>query len=229
MPPLHDLPYIIATALHGVLSLNYELLGFALPLWVVTSTSAPHWITSVLVVLNSGLVMAFQVPASRGITTARTAADAGRRSGFVFLVCCGLVAMSDGQPEFLGVGLLITAVAVLTLGELWYAAASFGLSFELAQEHAHGQYQGVYAMGEGLERALAPMVLGALCIKWGPPGWLLLGSLFALGGGLLPIVVRASERRTAGMPVQPAPSYGLAGDGARSTQEHPQTSGRAST
>lgn len=200
LPPLRDGPYLIAAALHGVLNLSYEVLSFALPLWVVTHTTAPSWIISVLVVLNTVLVVVFQVPASRGLKTARQAAIAGRRSGLVFLVACVLVAPTGHLSPGLGAGLLFAAVAVLTLGELWHAAASFTLSFELAQGHAHGQYQAVYAMGDGLERALAPLILSVLCLTWGPSGWLVLGALFALGGAPLPAVVRASERRTAASP-----------------------------
>ena len=197
LPPLRDAPYLAATVLHGVLNLCYEVLSFALPLWVVTHTKAPGWIISVLVVLNTVMVVVFQVPASRGVKTAHRAAIVGRRSGLVLLAACALIALTDHRGSAVTVGVLIAAVGVLTVGEMWHAAASFTLSFELAQEHAHGQYQAVYAMGDGLERATAPMILGTLCLTWGPPGWLVLGGVFVLAGSRLPAVVRASERRAA--------------------------------
>jgi hypothetical protein len=96
------------------------------------------------------------------------------------------------------------AVAVHSVGELWQAAASFTLSFDLAQEHAHGQYQAVYTLGEGIERALAPTILGVLCIAWGAVGWLILGTLLALAGALMPAVVRNAERRIVTVPAHAA-------------------------
>jgi MFS family permease len=199
LPSLRDVPYLMATGLHGVLNLSYEVLSFALPLWVVTRTAAPSWIISLLVLLNTVLVVFFQVPASRGLKTARQAAIAGQRSGLTFLLSCVLIAPTGHLSPVLAAALLFFAVGVLTLGELWHAAASFTLSFELAQQHALGQYQAVYAMGDGLERALAPIILGALCLTWGPLGWLVLGTMFVLGGAPLPAVVQASERRAAAL------------------------------
>jgi hypothetical protein len=194
-PALRDRPYLAAAGLHGVLCLQYEMLTFALPVWVVTRSDAPPWIVSVLIVLNTVMVIGLQVPASRGVETPRRAAVVGRRAGWLLLGSCVLVALSAGRPSGATIVLLVAAVAVQTMGELWQAAASFALSFDLAQEHAHGEYQAVYAVGEGLERAVAPAVLGLLCIGLGPPGWLALGAIFAIAGALLPLVVRAAERR----------------------------------
>jgi MFS transporter len=197
LPPLRDPPYVAVTALNGVLSLSYDIVSFGLPAWIVTRTAAPAWLITVLILLNTALVVFFQVPVSRGVRTARHAAIVGRRSGPVLLAACALVAVAPSRSPVLGAAVLLAAVAILTLGELLHATASFTLSFELAQEHAHGQYQAVFALGEGVERALAPLILGALCFGWGSTGWLVLGALFVGSGALLPPVVRAAERRAA--------------------------------
>jgi hypothetical protein len=191
---LRDRPYLAVTALHGVLSLNYDVLAFAIPLWVVKRTTAPHWIVAVLMLVNTVLVASFQVRASRGTEHASRAAAVGRRAGLALLVSYALVAASSRPSVAVAVALLLAGVAVQSVGELWQTASAFGLSLELAQEHAQGEYQGVFALGRGVERALAPAVLSALCLGWGPPGWLVVGGVLAAAGALLPAAARAAER-----------------------------------
>jgi hypothetical protein len=197
LPVLRDVPYLAAALVHAVLSLSYEVLSFALPLWVATMTRVPVWVVPLLVILNTVLVVTLQVPASRGVTGPQRAALVARRGGYAFAMAAVLIGLTAGVPTALAVALLVVAVVVLTGGELWHAAASFALSFDLADQGAHGQYQAVYAMGEGLERALAPLVLGALCLDGGTLGWLALAAIFAVAGTPLSAVVRASAHRTA--------------------------------
>ena len=197
------------TALHGVLSLNYDLLAFAIPLWVVKRSSAPHWIVSVLMLVNTVLVASLQVRASRGTELPSRAAAVGRRAGLVFFASCALLAASSGRGAAVAVALLLAGVAVQSVGELWQTASAFGLSLELAQEHAQGEYQGVFALGRGIERAVAPAVLTALCLGWGPPGWLVVGGVLAAAGALLPAAARAGradpiERRPTASPGEAA-------------------------
>ena len=109
----------------------------------------------------------------------------------------------------MAVALLLAGVAVQSVGELWQTASAFGLSLELAQEHAQGEYQGVFALGRGIERAVAPAVLSALCLGWGPPGWLVVGGVLAAAGALLPAAARAGradpiERRPTASPGEAA-------------------------
>lgn len=73
-------------------------------------------------------------------------------------------------------------------GELWHAAAGWGISFGLTHTGAHGQYQGAHAMGMDLGRMLAPLVLTSLAVGAGVPGWLLLGAIFLLLGAAVPAV-----------------------------------------
>lgn len=181
-----DRPYLAVTALHAVLSLQYEVLAYALPLWVTFGTDAPPWLVAVLFATASVLVAALQVPMSAGASTVRSAAVLGRRSGALFLVSTGLLGAAHLTSGLATVLVLFTGVLVHTLGELWQAASSFALSFDLAREHAHGQYQAVFALGRGLERTIAPALLGLLCLRWGPPGWLVLGVLLLAAGTLLP-------------------------------------------
>jgi MFS family permease len=194
-PALRDAPYLAVTALNGVISLQYWVLPIAMPLWVATRTSAPRGVISVLLTLNTALIVLFQTRASRDATTVPSAAAYVRRAGFVFLAGFVLFAAARGVPTWPAVALLVTGAAVHTLGELWHAAGTFELSFGLAPPHAQGQYQGVFTIGTGAAEAMAPAALVGACIGLGQAGWLLVGVLLATTGLAVPPVAAWAERR----------------------------------
>ncbi|MDX3533068.1 hypothetical protein PV721_01515 [Streptomyces sp. MB09-01] len=110
-----------------------------------------------------------------------------------FLVSCSLISLSGGIPAWAAATLLLTAVVLHTVGELWHAAG-FEVSFALAPQHATGQYLGVFGLGAGLTEASGPALLISLCITWGRPGWYVVGVLFALTGLAAPPAVRWAQR-----------------------------------
>ena len=191
---LRDRPFLAVTALNGIMSLQYGVLTFALPLWIVGHTTAPRWLVSGCLFTNTLLVTLLQVRFSRGTERVAVAARAMRRGGLVFLASCGLLSAATGAPVALAIGLLVTGVVLHTVGELWSSAGAFGLAFELAPDHAQGQYQGVFSLGVGGSIALAPALLSALCLDWGRPGWIVLGVLFATSGAAMPTVARWAQR-----------------------------------
>jgi len=191
---LRDRPYMALTALEGVLAIQFRVLSIAVPLWLVAYTSAPRWLISGAVVLNTLIVVSCQVPASAGVNTARIGGQALRRSGFAFLVSCVVISLTAGVSSWLAVTLVLVAVAVHSMGELWHAAGGFEVSFGLAPPHAQGQYLGMFGMGMGLAELIAPALLTALCIGWGRPGWYVMGAVFAASGLAAPSAVRWAVR-----------------------------------
>ncbi|MFJ6752098.1 MFS transporter [Streptomyces sp. NPDC091266] len=187
---LRDARYVCTTAVCGVLNLQLQVMSFAVPLWVADHTSAPKVMASVIVVVNAVMVVLFQMRASRGAEDDGRAAALCRRAGVALLAACAVVALTSGRGTAATVGLLLVFAVLLTLGELWTSAGGFGLSFNLAPESAHGQYQGFYSLGKGSSQAVAPSLLAALCLGTHPTvGWLALGALFAVAGLLMPVVV----------------------------------------
>ncbi|MEU3426736.1 MFS transporter [Streptomyces gardneri] len=204
---LRDRPYLVLTALDGIMAVQFKVLTVAVPLWLVGSTTAPHWLVSGAMLANTVIVVGLQVRASRGIDSPRAGGRAYRRAGAAFLASCGLVSLSAGVPAWAAVALLLTAVVVHTVGELWHSAGGFEVSFALAPRHATGQYLGVFGLGAGLSEAIGPGLLIALCITWGRPGWFVVGALFALAGLLTPLAVRRAEASRAPEPAPtPAPA-----------------------
>ncbi|NYF57527.1 MFS transporter [Micromonospora purpureochromogenes] len=198
---LRDRPFLAFTVLDGLMSMHFGLLNIALPLWIADHTTAPHWLISACMLVNTVTVVLFQVRAARGTEELPGAARAARRAGVVIAVACALFAASAGVPTPVAVALLLAGALVHVVGELWHAAAGWGISFGLAPARAQGQYQGAYGMGMQLGGMVAPVVVTSLAVGWGAPGWLLLGGLFLVLGALVPPVVRWAARTRPAEPV----------------------------
>lgn len=193
---LRDRGYLAVALLYGVLAIQYQVLTVVLPLWIVRHTHAPVWLISPLLLTNTVLVVFLQVRAGRGVRGLPEAVTITRRAGAVLVVSCVLFAAAGGLPVGLSVPTLFAAVAVHTLGEMWYAVASFEVGFGLAAPWAQGEYQGVFGLGSGGIMALAPIVLITLCVSWGWPGWLVLGCLlFAAAMAAAAATTWAAARR----------------------------------
>ncbi|MFJ9893153.1 MFS transporter [Streptomyces sp. NPDC091280] len=203
---LRDRPYLLLTALDGIMAIQFKVLTVAVPLWIVGATSAPHWLISATMLTGTVIVVAFQVRASGNVDSPAAGAHAYRRAGVAFLIACSLISMSAGIPAWAAAALLISAVVIHTIGELWHSAAGFEISFALAPQHATGQYLGVFGLGAGLAEALGPGLLIALCITWGRPGWYVAGAMFALTGLAAPRAVRWAQRRQHGVRTRLAPT-----------------------
>ncbi|MFG2941323.1 MFS transporter [Streptomyces sp. NPDC048282] len=192
---LRDRPYLLLTALDGVMAVQFKVLTVAVPLWLIGATAAPRWLVSGTMLTCTVIVVAFQVRASRGVDSPAAGGRAYRRAGVAFLLSCSLIPLAAGVSGPVAAGVLLGAVVVHTVGELWHAAAGFEVSFELAPERATGQYLGVFGMGAGLAEAFGPGLLIWLCIDRGRPGWYVMGALFAVTGLAAPPAVRWAERR----------------------------------
>ncbi|WP_326573329.1 MFS transporter [Streptomyces sp. NBC_00487] len=203
---LRDRPYLLLTALDGVMAVQFKVLTVGIPLWLVGATTAPHWLISGTILTSTVIVIAFQVRASRSIVSPAAGGDAYRRAGVAFLVSCSLISLAAGIPAWAAAALLITAAVIHTIGELWYSAAGFEVSFALAPQHATGQYLGVFGLGAGLADALGPALIISLCITWGRPGWYVVGALFALTGLAAPLAVRWAQRTQHARRTHPEPA-----------------------
>ncbi|MEU0213499.1 MFS transporter [Streptomyces canus] len=203
---LRDRPYLLLTVLDGIMAIQFKVLTVAIPLWIVDATTAPHWLISATMLTGTLIVVAFQVRASRNVDSPAAGALAYRRAGVAFLIACSLISLSADIPAWAAAALLITAVVIHTIGELWHSAAGFEISFALAPPHATGQYLGVFGLGAGLAEAFGPGLLIALCITWGRPGWYAAGAMFALTGLAAPPAVRWAQRQQHALQAQLTPA-----------------------
>jgi Major Facilitator Superfamily len=175
---LRDRTYLLVCLLNGLLMTYAAVLTVALPLWIVDRTDAPAWSVGAVMVLNTVLVVAFQVRAGRGAETVPGAAATVRRAGVALLVSCLLFAVSGLGGRTVSLLVLAAGAAALTAAELLHAAAAWGLSYGLAPEDQQARYLGAFSMGSRIYDTLGPALVTALALGLGPPGWLLLGALF---------------------------------------------------
>ncbi|AZQ35966.1 MFS transporter [Streptomyces cyaneochromogenes] len=193
---LRDRPYAVVALLNTVLLLRLPLLSLVLPLWITRRTEAPAWLVSALFVLNTAAVMLFQVRAARGVTGLATATRAVRRAGWVMLAACVVFALSAGASLWVAVGILVVGAVLQVVAEMGQSAGSWQLSFDLAPEGRVGEYQGLFGTGVTVARTLGPLLLTALLVEWGTPGWLLLGgAMLAASYAMGPAARWAAGRR----------------------------------
>jgi MFS family permease len=200
---LRDRPYVLVTALNGVMGISYVLLEVGIPLWVTEHTAAPRWAVALLFLVNTGCCVLFQVRASRTSVDVVSSARAVRSGGLLMGASCLVFAASAGRAAGLALAILVAAALVHVLGELRQAAGSWGLGFGLAPEHAQGQYQGLFGTSMAAAGMLGPVVVTATAIQHGTIGWAVLGALIAAAGVLtVPAAAWAARTRVAA----PAPA-----------------------
>lgn len=177
-----DLPYVSLAAICGVLTLCWGLLSAGLPLWIARRTNAPQALAGVAILISSAAIACLQVTFSRSARTPRMASRAALRSGLSLAACCVLFAVSAGPAALPASVLLLAGGVAHVLGELWFVAASWGLSVPLMPPDRPGEYQGVFATGEAFAIMVAPAVMTGVVVPAGPAGWLGLGLAFAAAG-----------------------------------------------
>ena len=193
---LRDGPYMTVSALAGVLVLFDSVLTVLVPLWVTERTDAPRWSVSALYLLCCLLVVVFQRRVSAGKESIPAGSRALRRTAplaavaLVFFYCAGL---SSGPLTLL---LLVSGGVVLTGAEMTFAAGEYSLSYGLARDERHGEYQGAFAVGVGVGSAAAPPVVTALCLGAGPLGWVVLGALMLGAGAAVPSAARWAGQKS---------------------------------
>jgi hypothetical protein len=195
-PPSHPLRqprFVAAAVICGVLYLSASLLDVALPLQIIQHTVAPRWMIAALLLLNTVLAVALQVRASAGSETVPGAARANRLAGIALLGACALFpAAAATHATGVAIVLLIAATVMLTAGELFSSAGTWGLSYGLAPDDQQGSYLASFALVSRMVLIVGP-ALAAGVVNAGLTGWLAVGILF-LGVGLAaPLVSRTSQ------------------------------------
>ncbi|MFE7194739.1 MFS transporter [Kitasatospora sp. NPDC057541] len=196
-PALRDGPFLVVTALSAVLGLQFAMLEVGVPLWIVQHTDAPRITVAATLVVNTVLVIAFQVRATRGTEHPAAAARACGRAGLILAASCLVIALAHGAPAALAAVVVLTGVALQAAGEVLGQAGTWALSYDLAGERAHGAYQGVFNAGNAAALMIGPAVVSTAVIGHGLTGWAALGALLAAAGLAMGPAVRWAGRRDA--------------------------------
>ncbi len=192
---LRDRPYALVATLNMVLQLHIPMITLAIPLWIVERTNAPGWTVSLLLVLNTVSVVLFQVRVAKKVTDLANALRFMRFAGVTLLAACVVFALSGfGAPAWAAIAVLVVAAGLQAAAEMMQASGAWELSFGLAPEGRHGQYQGFFGSGFTVARMLGPLLVTTVVLGWGTAGWLLLGGVFVTAGVAFGPAVRWAER-----------------------------------
>lgn len=178
--PWKDGGYLGYVALDGLMFLHGSALTVGLPLWILTRTNAPHGLAAAVFVVNTVLVVVFQVRLSRHARTTLAAVNALRRVAVWCLLAGAAVAVAALHARWAAILAVTGAALAFTVVEMIQSVISWELSVALAPAHAQGAYVGVHGLAQAGSRCVGPLLITSAVIAAGPVGWLALGAALAL-------------------------------------------------
>ncbi len=198
--PWRDPRYLLLTALSAVFGMQFGVGEVGVPLWIANETAAPEVLVAVVLILNTAIVVLFQVPLSRGTHDVRRAGRVSAIAAWLMAAACLVYAAASGLPAWFAVVVIVAAATAHAFAEVLSQAGGWGLSFELADPVRAGTYQGVFAMGYSLGAMASPLVVTSTALELGLAGWAVLAAVF-LSAGLGTWAVARSAART-GLPAR---------------------------
>jgi len=194
--PWRDPRYLALTALSAVFGMQFGVSEIGLPLWIANETAAPEVLVAVVLILNTVIVVLFQVPLSRGTHDLRRAGRVSAVAAWLMAAACLVYAAAAGLPAGFAIAVIIVAAISHAFAEVLSQAGGWGLSFELADQVRAGTYQGVFAMGYSVGAMAAPLVVTSTALSYGLGGWAILAGVF-LASGLGTWAIARSAARAA--------------------------------
>lgn len=190
---LRDGRFLLTVAVNAVLMLNASMLQTAVPIYVTQQTAAPAVVIPCSFMLNTLLVVLTQVRLSRGCDDAPGIARAQRLAAGALAMCCPLFLCAHYLSAGPAAVLVLTAVAMVTLGEMWSSAGGWGTPILLAPQSARGQYFATYGLGMSLAECAGPAALTWLMLS-GAVGWMVIAAAYLAAGLVAAPVLRAAVR-----------------------------------
>ncbi|MFF2624388.1 MFS transporter [Kitasatospora griseola] len=191
---LKDTPFLGVIGASSLLALHGAVLVVGIPLWLVTSDKLPRSVIPVVFVLNTILVVLFQVKFAKGSETLGGSVRAARKAGLISVVACLAMAIGNVTTAWVAGGFALAAVLLVTFAELGQSASAFGLGFGLAPEAARGEYLGAFHLHVVVQATVGPAVVSFLVIHYGSYGWLTLCLVFLAGTAAIAPAVRRARK-----------------------------------
>ena len=196
-------PTTALIAIDGVMSMWNVVLNIGLPLWVLQATAASPAIVAVLYGTNTVLAVLLQTRVSRRVGSYALAARAQWLAGLLLAVCCIALAAAASGGRAASTAVLLLAVACLTLGELLKASASWQITFTLAPADRSAEFFATYGLGRVASQVCGPVLITAVVLALGAPGWLLLAVVFLTAAVATPPLARRARIRPISPPRPP--------------------------
>lgn len=201
---LANRPFVALTAMYGALTLSAIVLGVGLPLWVINQSHAPHWIVGAIQLINTVLVVALQDWSSRGTDQLKRAVSHMQRGGMVAALASGLIALGATWGMLADVLLILTAVVLFTLAELYIVAGAGGVALLHIPDGQRPTYLAAFNLGFAAATVIGPPLVAFTSA--GPSwGWLAWAGFFAAMAIVVPLLPapKAQTEETGTLAVKP--------------------------
>jgi MFS family permease len=177
---------ILVTMLNAVMSTHASLVTIVLPLWILEREHAVGtWLVGFLFILNTALVITFQVAVSANSETIRGMMAKSRQGAILMLAACVFLGISTGFGSVLATSAVVLGGILLAFAEMVQAASAWAISYDLAPIENQGQYLGVFGMSMALQNIVGPAGCAFLVIRYGVTGWLVIGACVVCASILL--------------------------------------------
>jgi MFS family permease len=156
---LADGAFVRIVASNALFVLCSMLPGIGLALYITDGLHAPLWTVGVLGIVQTGLVIGFQMRVLRvveGIRRTRVMQFAGG----VWVAACLLFAGAGLLPDLVLVPYVILSVALFTFAQLLYVPTAQSLAASVGPPALQGRYVATYELSWGLARAMSPALFG---------------------------------------------------------------------
>lgn len=197
--PWRNPRYLALTALSAVFGMQFGVGEVGVPLWIANDTDAPEVLVAAVLILNTVIVVLFQVPLSRGTHDLRRAGRVSAIAAWLMAAACVTYAAAAGLPAGFAIAVIVAAALAHAFAEVLSQAGGWGLSFELADPVRAGTYQGVFSMGYSLGAMVAPLFVTSTALTLGFAGWAILGAVFLASGLGTWAIARVAARRADGI------------------------------
>lgn len=200
---LRDRPFLGLVGANAILWISVAVLEVGLPPYLIVAAHAPARIVGMLFALNTGMIVALQMPIVRALASwrrTRAMAVGGLGWGLSFLLLAAAPFLAPGILPFY----LCGCVILYTLAEIIYAPTSFALAAACATVGSQGRYLAVYQISIAGAATFTPIFAEALLTANPPMLWLVLFPLMGLAalliywlGGRLPDAAPGASRSSA--------------------------------
>jgi hypothetical protein len=182
--------YLLVTLGCATLALLFPLFNVEIPLWLSTRTHVPPVTVSVLFLLNTILVVAFQARLSRRATGVRNGARAAGVAGLCIVCCCGVLAALPGLVVWVAAAGFGLAAVLLTLAEMNQGSAAWTLSLGMSPPEDTTRPLAFFNTGQAAAFVLGP-ALCTFAVAWaGRGGFAVLAGVVAAGAAAVMLGAR---------------------------------------
>ncbi|MFD4432830.1 MFS transporter [Nocardia sp. NPDC058497] len=165
----------------AVFSLIGPIMTYAIPLWVIEfSFPRDSWPVGALIATNAVIVIAFQVPVGRFLSSRAEPGAMLVVSGALLAASCIVLAVSALISFSVSLAIVWAAVTIISLAEVAFAAATTEFLFSPAVAAHLSRTSTLVTIAASIGEALGPSLLLVLCLRQSPAGWLVLAVLVAM-------------------------------------------------